>query len=161
MKNIALLFCIVTSLLCGSLAFTADHGHEHNTPATSSGLADVAKHKSCPHCGMDRDKFAHSRMLITYTDNVTVGICSLHCAATELKATRGKTIKTIEVADLDSKKLLAADTAFWIIGGNKKGVMTRTPKWAFATKARADEFIKKQGGTAATYKDALALAEKE
>lgn len=168
MKSIILAYAIlVLSLLTGHTA-AAEHGanhggrdHKNSGASVVSPHADVVKHKACPHCGMDRDKFAHSRMLITYNDATTVGVCSLHCTATELKASRGKSIKSVEVADLDSKKLVAADKAFWVIGGSRKGVMTRTAKWAFAAKAAADEFMKKQGGKAAEYKEALMLAEKE
>ncbi|MDD2308955.1 MAG: nitrous oxide reductase accessory protein NosL [Desulfuromonadaceae bacterium] len=126
-----------------------------------STYADVKMHQACPHCGMDREKFAHSRMLITYSDGTSVGVCSIHCAVTELKANRGKKIKMVEVADLDTKKLVDAEKAIWVIGGSKKGVMTRTPKWAFAHKADAVAFVGKNGGQLATYKDALALAGKE
>ena len=79
----------------------------------------------------------------------------------ELKANKGKPVKSLEVADLDSKKLIDAEKAFWVIGGDKKGVMTKTPKWAFARKSAAEAFIKKSGGRLATYKEALALAEKD
>ena len=45
---------------------------------------DVQKHPSCIYCGMDRGKFAHSRMLIGYDDGTSMGACSLHCAAVDL-----------------------------------------------------------------------------
>ena len=31
-----------------------------------SAQDDIKKHPSCKFCGMDREKFAHSRMLIEY-----------------------------------------------------------------------------------------------
>lgn len=37
---------------------------------------DVAKHPECPHCGMDRAKFAHSRMLYSYDKGTEMGFCS-------------------------------------------------------------------------------------
>lgn len=135
-------------------------GHQHAV-GTESSHADVKAHQACPHCGMDREKFAHSRMLVTYTDGTSAGVCSVHCAATELKASKGKTVKYVEVADLNSKTLLDAEKATWVIGGSRKGVMTRNPKWAFAAKDDAAAFVSKNGGRVATYKEALALAEKE
>lgn len=129
--------------------------------ASGSGCADVEEHNTCPHCGMDREKFAHLRMLVTYSDGSSVGVCSIHCLVTELKGNKGKPIKTVEVADLYSKRLVDAEKATWVIGGDKKGVMTRTAKWAFAKKDDAVAFVVKNGGTLATYKEALALAEKE
>ena len=163
------LFALIAavSLTLGSAAL-AEHkpvhmdGHQNGEGAASDFLhADVKTYQACPHCGMDREKFAHSRMLITYSDGSSAGVCSVHCAATELKASKGKTVKTVEVADLNSKKLVEAEKATWVIGGSRKGVMTRSPKWAFAKKDDAAAFISKNGGRLASCKEALTLAEKE
>lgn len=129
--------------------------------ASGSGCADVEEHNTCPHCGMDREKYAQLRMLITYSDGSSVGVCSIHCLVTELKVNKGKPVKSVEVADLYTKRLIDAKKATWVIGGNKKGVMARTAKWAFAKKDDAAAFAAKNGGTVATYKEALASAEKE
>jgi copper chaperone NosL len=112
---------------------------------------DVSKHKSCPHCGMDRGQFSHSRMLVVYDDGTEVGLCSLHCAAIDLAINIDKTPKTIYVGDFNTKKLIDAEQAFWVIGGNKPGVMTKRAKWAFEKKADADAFIAKEGGTIANF----------
>jgi nitrous oxide reductase accessory protein NosL len=167
MKNKLLPLSIVTALfLIGSVAsanqMSSHAGHESVTgKAAGSSAADVVKHKACHQCGMDREKFAHSRILITNSDGSTVGVCSIHCAVTELKANKGRAVKAIEVADLNTQKLLVAEKATWVIGGSRNGVMTQTPKWAFAQKYDAAAFVKKNGGKLATYKEALALAEKE
>jgi copper chaperone NosL len=50
----------------------------------AAGLTDVEKHPSCTYCGMDREKFAQSRMVIEYDDGTSLGTCSLHCAAVDL-----------------------------------------------------------------------------
>ena len=42
---------------------------------------DVKMAPSCKYCGMDRTKFAHTRMLVTYDDGTKVGTCSIHCLA--------------------------------------------------------------------------------
>ena len=42
---------------------------------------DIKKHPSCKYCGMDREKFAHSRVFAEYEDGTTEGTCSIHCAA--------------------------------------------------------------------------------
>jgi copper chaperone NosL len=167
MKNHLVALIAIVSLTLGSAAL-AEHkpeqmeGHQHGAGAAAGSIhADVKAHQACLHCGMDREKFAHSRMLITYSDGSSAGVCSIHCAATELKAGKGKTVKSVEVADLNSKKLVEAGKATWVIGGSRKGVMTRTPKWAFAKKDDAAAFISKNGGKTATYKEALALAEQE
>jgi nitrous oxide reductase accessory protein NosL len=105
--------------------------------------------------------FAHSRMLITYVDGSSVGVCSIHCAAAELKTGGARKVKAVEVADMNSRKLIPAESATWVIGGSKGGVMTQQPKWAFAKKNDAAAFIKKNGGRLAIYKEVLAAAEQE
>jgi nitrous oxide reductase accessory protein NosL len=116
---------------------------------------------ACVHCGMDRTKFAHSRMIVTYTDNSSAGTCSLNCVVTDLSKNKGKTVKSFQVADFNTKQLTDAKSAAWVIGGSKKGVMTPVAKWAFADKKDADAFIKANGGKPATFDEALKAAEKE
>ncbi len=115
-------------------------------------------HPSCKYCGMDRGKLAQSRMFIEYDDASTVGICSIHCAAIELALNIDKTPKTIQVGDYNSKTLIDAEKAFWVIGGSKPGVMTKRPKWAFGKKEDAETFIKENGGEAATFDVAMKAA---
>lgn len=165
-KLFVVLFALVAVTVSAGSLF-AEHkpgqaeGHQKSAGMTVSSHEDVKKYQACPHCGMDREKFAHSRMLIVYSDGSSAGVCSLHCAATELKASKGKVVRSVEVADLNSKRLVDADKATWVIGGNKKGVMTRVAKWAFAKKTDAETFIKANGGKLASYKESLAQAEKE
>ncbi|HTZ39428.1 MAG TPA: nitrous oxide reductase accessory protein NosL [Syntrophales bacterium] len=130
------------------------------TALTAAALAqdDVKKTASCKYCGMDREKFAHSRMLIEYTDGKAVGTCSIHCAAVEFALTIDKTPKAIMVGDYNTKMLIDAEKATWVIGGSKMGVMTRNAKWAFAQKGDAEKFIAQNGGKLATYDDAMKAA---
>ena len=50
----------------------------------AQGQGDLQNHPSCKYCGMDREKFGHSRVYIEYEDGTTVGTCSIRCAAVEL-----------------------------------------------------------------------------
>jgi nitrous oxide reductase accessory protein NosL len=154
------------ALGCGLAAAGHKSGHpdEKYAAAVAAGESihpDLNAYQACPHCGMDRNKFAGSRVLITYADGTSVGVCSLHCTVTELKTNRNRMVKSVEVADLNSKKLIDAEKAAWVIGGGKKGVMTLTPKWAFAKPYDAAAFIRMNGGRFVTYEDALILAEKD
>ncbi len=119
---------------------------------------DIKKHPTCTYCGMDREKFAHSRMLIEYDDGTTEGACSLHCAAIDLALHIDKTPKAILVADYNTKKLIDADKATWVIGGSKMGVMTKRGKWAFEKKEDAEKFIKENAGTLVTFDEAMKAA---
>jgi len=116
---------------------------------------DVIRHPNCPYCGMDRAKFAHSRFYIEYDDTTAVGFCSLHCAAMDLALKIDKAPNVLMVGDHNSKKLIDAEKAYWVIGGDKMGVMTVRAKWAFKNKANADSFIKAHGGKPATFDDAV------
>ena len=124
-------------------------------PFSSLADEDQVKHPACPYCGMDRTKFAHSRALITYKDGSAVGTCSLHCAAIDLSLKIDKTPVSIMVADYHTKKLTDAETAHWVIGGDKMGVMTKRAKWAFADQAGADAFMAAHGGSAAEFETAV------
>ncbi len=139
---VSALFCLI-ALACVSFA---------------TGLTDVEKHPACRHCGMDRGKFAYSRMVIEYDDGTSSGVCSLHCAAVDLANTIDKAPRTIGVADYTSKKLINAEKAFWVVGGNKPGVMTSRPKWAFENRRDAENFMKEHGGVLATFEEAMRAA---
>ncbi len=116
---------------------------------------DAVNYPSCPYCGMDRQKYARSRVLTTYDNKSVVGFCSIHCAAAQLTVELDKSPLTIEVGDYKTHKLIDAEKAFWVIGGSKPGVMTKRAKWAFATKKCADKFIKEFGGEHATFDQAM------
>jgi copper chaperone NosL len=119
---------------------------------------DIAKQKSCHYCGMDREKFAFSRVLIEYEDGSTVGTCSIHCAAIDLATNIDKTPKIIWVGDFTTKELIDAEKAFWVIGGSKMGVMTKNAKWAFGKNEEATAFMAANGGAAGTFDQAMKAA---
>ncbi len=116
---------------------------------------DLEKHASCKFCGMDRHKFAHSRVYVEYEDGTTEGTCSLHCTAIDFALNIDKTPKTIRVAEYKTKMLVDAEKAFWVIGGSKPGVMTKRAKWAFEKKEDAEKFVKENGGDAADFEQAV------
>jgi hypothetical protein len=122
------------------------------------GEGDTTDIPECSYCGMDRGKFAHSRMLITYEDGTEVGTCSIHCIAIDLAINIDKTPGGIMVGDYGTKKLIDAEKAVWVIGGNKMGVMTKRAKWAFEKKEDAQKFIKENGGEVATFDLAMKAA---
>ncbi|MEI7816690.1 MAG: nitrous oxide reductase accessory protein NosL [Desulfuromonadales bacterium] len=115
---------------------------------------------ACKHCGMDRTKFAHSRMVVSYADGSSAGTCSINCVVTDIKDAK-KEVKSFQVADYNTKKLTDAKVATWVIGGSKKGVMTKVAKWAFADKKDAEAFVKVNGGKLAAFDETLKAAEKD
>jgi copper chaperone NosL len=119
---------------------------------------DIKQSSSCKYCGMDRQKFDFTRMLIDYEDGTSTGVCSLHCAAVELATNIDKTPTAIKVGDFGSRNLVDAEKAFWVLGGSKPGVMTKRGKWAFEKKDDADAFIKANGGALTTFDGAIKAA---
>jgi nitrous oxide reductase accessory protein NosL len=141
MKKIMLFVMMTFCLFAGSVLWAMDD--------------DVKEIPACIHCGMNREMFAHSRVLIEYNDGSKVGLCSLHCAAVDLALNLNKTPSVIRVGDYGKKELIDAEKAFWVIGGSKAGVMTKNAKWAFADKTDAEKFQQENGGRPGGFDDAL------
>jgi nitrous oxide reductase accessory protein NosL len=116
---------------------------------------DIRKSASCKYCGMDRQKFSQSRMLITYDDGTEVGTCSIHCLAVDLAMNIDKTPVKMQVGDAATKTLIDAEKAFWVVGGDMMGVMTKRGKWAFEKQPDRDAFVKAHGGQPATFEEAM------
>jgi len=131
------------------------------TVKSTFAQSDIEDHRSCARCGMDRKAYGFSRMLIQYEDGTLVGVCSLHCAVVELDANQGRSVKALLVADRDTRTLIDAEKATWVMGGKKRGVMTQLPKWAFQMKVDAEAFIKTNGGKIVSLEEALAAAREE
>ncbi len=140
---------MISFLLCLLLAFVI-------VPAGSASDTHI-----CHQCGMDTNAFAKSRMIIIYTDGSAAEVCSLHCAASEMKEDSDEQIKSLMVADYGTEVMIDARTATWVIGGKQQGVMTAVPKWAFAKKEDALKFIAENGGETSTFAEALKAASSE
>jgi nitrous oxide reductase accessory protein NosL len=137
-------FAIVISMFVIFISLGLAYAHE-----------DTKAHPGCVYCGMDRVKFAHSRMLIEYDDGTATPFCSIHCAAVDLAIKIDKTPKSIMVGDYQTQELISAEKAFWVLGGSKMGVMTKRAKWAFAAKESADKFVSENGGKVIDFDEAL------
>ncbi len=115
-------------------------------PSLCRAQSDMDSHPSCPLCGMDRHTFAHSRIFLEYDDGSALGTCSIHCAAMELVLDRLKIVTKFSAADYNTRKLIDAKKASWVIGGSRAGVMTSRAKWAFEKRRDAEAFTKRYGG---------------
>lgn len=122
---------------------------------------DLTNQRFCNYCGMDRKVYGYSRMVLHYDDGSSAGVCSIHCAVIDMKTTGERRLRSVLVADRNTRELLSAETAHWVLGGRKRGVMTHRPKWAFATKAAAEAFIAANGGALADWPTALAAARED
>ena len=115
----------------------------------------LAGENACHYCGMKKAMFGHSWMTIEREDGSFVGVCSVHCAAVDMALNIDKPAKDITVGDYNSKKQIDAEKAFWVLGGDKMGVMTSRAKWAFVSKESADAFIKQHGGRPSTFDEIM------
>ena len=146
MKTRTLSLSLFAGAFCALLAAGA---------AAGAAEKDVEKIPSCQYCGMDRQKFATTRMLIEYENGTTIGTCSIHCAAVDLAQSFTKAIKTIRVADYRTGSLTNAETAVWVVGAGVPGVMAAKSRVAFADKAGAEAFRKEKGGEIADFDAAI------
>ena len=125
--------------------------------AAGAGAAekDVERIPSCQYCGMDRARFASTRMLVEYGNKTTIGTCSIHCAAVDLAQSYGKEIAAILVADHRGGRLVDAAKAVWVIGARVPGVMAAKSRVAFASRGDAEAFRRENGGELADFEMAL------
>jgi copper chaperone NosL len=123
--------------------------------ASAQEPQDLKDFPACKYCSMNRAQYAHSRVLVVYDDGTQLGACSIYCAAVDLAINLDKSPTAIRVGDYYSKELIDAETAYWVIGGIKIGVMTKRGKWAFLRKTVAERFISENGGKMATFEEAL------
>jgi len=123
--------------------------------AAAAAEKDIEQIPNCQYCGMDRAKFASTRMYTEYADDSVIGTCSVHCAAVDLAQSFGKAIKSIQVADAKSGKLVDAEKATWVIGADQPGVMAKKSRVAFADRAGAEAFQKEKGGEIADWTAAI------
>lgn len=120
----------------------------------SVGAEDV----SCRYCGMKKSLFGHSWVIITHSDGDAEEFCSVHCAAIDMALHTDKPVSRITVGDYRTHKQIDAETAFWVIGGDKTGVMTARGKWAFESETEADQFIQAHGGKRADFAEVMKAA---
>lgn len=123
---------------------------------------DIGKYPKCPYCGMDRQQYHHSRMLVQYSDDLADGTCSLHCAAISLSLNVDREPKAIWVGDNaaagDIKPLVEVDRATFLIGSKIPGVMTANSKVAYGAEDSAKTAQAAQGGELAKFDQTLLTA---
>ncbi|MBJ6724495.1 nitrous oxide reductase accessory protein NosL [Geomesophilobacter sediminis] len=122
---------------------------------------DIADHRSCAFCGMDRLTYGYSRALVRFADGTQEATCSLNCAVFKIDEKKQTPVKELLVADHDTRQLVAAAKAYWVIGGDERGVMTRRPKWAFADQRAAEHFVQEHGGSRVDWEKALHAARED
>jgi nitrous oxide reductase accessory protein NosL len=120
---------------------------------------DIEKYKKCPYCGMDRQEHNKTRMLVQYSDDLSDGVCSIHCLALSLGVNIDREPKNIWGPDfgatVEPRPLVPVDQLTYLIGADLKHAMTKKSKHYFASLDVAKEFQAKHGGNLAKFEDAL------
>lgn len=116
---------------------------------------DIADFPSCKHCGMNREMFSRSRMLVEYADGSRAAFCSLHCASLDMALNIDRAVKHLHVSDYRSSELINAYEAFWVIGSDIKGVMSKRSKVAVSAKTEAEHIQKEHGGALTDFEGAI------
>lgn len=124
-------------------------------PVHAARQNDIKAIPECKYCGMYREHYAHSRVVVQHEKGSAVGTCSINCAALEEIRNLDDPPHLILVGDYRTKKLVDGQRATWVLGGDVSGVMTQRAKWAFAKRRDAVAFIKKHGGRLATFDDIM------
>lgn len=108
--------------------------------------------EACASCGMSLAKFYKANHVATH-DGVTKQFCSMHCVAQKM-GIKKTPLKDFKVVDLKSLKFIDASKAFYVMGAKKRGVMSKSSKFAFASKVDAEAFIQKNGGKIVSFDEA-------
>ena len=111
----------------------------------------------CNVCGMHLTKFYKTSHVSTFKNGHKEQYCSLHCQA-KIHNHHKEKIKSIEVVDTNSLKLINAKNAYYVVGSSKKGTMSPVSKYAFLNKNEAKTFQKEFGGEIHTFDEALEIA---
>ncbi|NPA03371.1 MAG: nitrous oxide reductase [Epsilonproteobacteria bacterium] len=135
MKKVALLLMVA---ILGAFAFEKSCS---NPPL----IATTKAKEWCEVCGMNLGKFCKTNHAVELKDGTKKQYCSMHCLAVEYPKLKDK-IKTVLVIDAVSGKFIPAKEAFYVVGSEVPGTMSRNSKIAFANKEDALKFQQEYGG---------------
>jgi len=122
-------------------------------------LVQTGKNKLyCARCGMNLVMFYKTSHTATYEDK-EYQYCSIHCLTDHLS--EGIELRNPKVVDVVSLKLIPVQNAFYVVGSDVKGTMSRVSKYAFASLKDAQAFQAKHGGKIVDFYAALEVAKKD
>ena len=127
--------------------------------ANEATLVQTGKEKkSCYLCGMDLVKF-YKTSHTSQHENTHYQYCSIHCLEDHLG--KGITLKNPKVVDLSSLKLISVAKAYYVVGSNKRGTMSRVSKYAFSQEEDAKKFQAEFGGEIMDFNGAREKAQED
>jgi nitrous oxide reductase accessory protein NosL len=115
--------------------------------------------QSCAICGMNLPKFYKTNHVAT-TKNGLKQYCSLHCLVHDNEINKTD-LSNVKVVDTNTLQFIDAMNAYYVVGSSKPATMSKTSKYAFATKEAAEKFAKANGGKVMKFYDAYDIAIKD
>ncbi|MCK9473121.1 nitrous oxide reductase accessory protein NosL [Sulfurimonas sp.] len=112
----------------------------------------------CPVCGMKIGMFYKTSHASKIHDDKQRQYCSIRCLAVDMKE-HDINLDDIKVVDVTSQKLIDANSAFYVVGSDVQGTMTKVSKLAFADKKAAEAFSDEHGGKIVDFKTTLKMAQ--
>lgn len=116
---------------------------------------EVWAQRWCDLCAMDLQKYRLTKYTLTLADGGKRYTCSIHCAAIIIEK---QNVEKIEAASYLTGSMIDAKKAFYVVGSDIKGVMSRVSKLAFVSKTEALEFQRSHGGVLTDFEGALKSA---
>ncbi len=127
--------------------------------ANEATLVQKGKNRlHCARCGMNLVMFYKTSHTAKYEDK-EYQYCSIHCLADHLG--EGIELRNPKVVDVVSLELIPVQNAYYVVGSDVKGTMSRVSKYAFASLKDAQAFQAKHGGKIVDFYAALEAAKKD
>ncbi|MDH4945114.1 nitrous oxide reductase accessory protein NosL [Sulfurimonas sp. C5] len=112
----------------------------------------------CHICGMHLVKF-YKTSYMAEDGTRKYQYCSIHCLADHLN--HDVELKNPQVIDVSSLKPISVLQAYYVVGSDVRGTMSRVSKYAFGTYEAAQNFQKQHGGKIMDFNGALQEAQKD
>jgi nitrous oxide reductase accessory protein NosL len=112
----------------------------------------------CPVCGMNIAayyKTSHTSKIHNHQDRQ---YCSMRCLAVDMQEQKID-LNDIRVIDSSTQKLIEAKSAYYVVGSDVSGTMSKVSKLAFADKESAEDFNIEHGGKMVDFTTALKMAQ--
>lgn len=112
----------------------------------------------CPVCGMSIEAYYKTSHTSKINNSQDRQYCSIRCLALDMREYDIKSTD-VKVVDVSTEKLIPAVSAFYVVGSDIKGTMSKVSKLAFSSKEAADDFSIENGGEIVDFKTVLMMAQ--
>ncbi|WP_295021550.1 nitrous oxide reductase accessory protein NosL [Sulfurimonas sp.] len=120
-------------------------------------LQEGSQKEWCPVCGMKIEDFYKTSHTSVTHNHKNRQYCSMRCLVVDMKEQDIK-IDDIKVVDASTQKLIDAKKAFYVVGSDVAGTMSKVSKLAFASREVAEDFNMEHGGKIVDFNTAINIA---